>query len=77
MEAPAAVGRRIREACREWGTVLIRSYHNFEGTPPLPVLQSLVERARQFGGEVVKIVTTATSEADNAVVAQLYVPMPA
>ena len=72
MEAPAAVGRRIREACREWGTVLIRSYHNFEGTPPLPVLQSLVERARQFGGEVVKIVTTATSEADNAVIAQLY-----
>ena len=72
MEAPAAVGRRIREACREWGTVLIRSYHNFEGTPPLSVLQSLVERARQFGGEVVKIVTTATSEADNAVVAQLY-----
>ena len=72
MEAPAAVGRRIREACREWGTVLIRSYHNFTDTPPLPVLQSLVERARQFGGEVVKIVTTATSEADNAVVAQLY-----
>ncbi len=36
------------------------------------MLQSLVERARQFGGEVVKIVTTATSEADNAVVAQLY-----
>ena len=72
MEAPAAVGRRIREACREWGTVLIRSYHNFEGTPPLPVLQSLVERACQFGGEVVKIVTTATSEADNAVIAQLY-----
>jgi len=72
MEAPAAVGRRIREACREWGTVLIRSYHNFTDTPPLPVLQSLVERARQFGGEVVKIVTTATSEADNAVIAQLY-----
>ena len=72
MEAPAAVGRRIREACREWGTVLIRSYHNFTDTPPLPVLQSLVERARQFGGEVVKIVTTATCEADNAVIAQLY-----
>lgn len=72
MEAPAAVGRRIREACREYGTVLIRSYHNFEQTPPLPVLQSLLERARQFGGEVVKIVTTAHSEADNATVASLY-----
>lgn len=72
MEAPAAVGRRIREACREYGTVLIRSFHDFNGTPPLEVLQSLVERARSFGGEVVKIVTTATSEADNATVQALY-----
>ena len=72
MEAPAAVGRRIREACREYGTVLIRSYHDFNGTPPLEVLKSLVERARSFGGEVVKIVTTATSEADNTTVHALY-----
>ena len=72
MEAPAAVGRRIREACREWGTVLIRSHHDFQATPPLPVLQSLLERARSFGGEVVKIVTTATSAVDNATIAQLY-----
>ena len=72
MEAPAAVGRRIREACREYGTVLIRSFHDFNGTPPLEVLQSLVERARSFGGEVVKIVTTATSEADNATIQALY-----
>ena len=72
MEAPAAVGRRIREACRASGTVLIRSYHNYEETPSLPVLQSLVERARSFGGEVVKIVTTAHSKADNETVAALY-----
>ena len=72
MEAPAAIGRRIREACREYGTVLIRSFHDFSGTPPLEVLQSLVERARSFGGEVVKIVTTAHTEADNATVQALY-----
>ena len=72
MEAPAAVGRRIREACREYGTVLIRSYHNFENTPSREVLLSILERARTFGGEVVKIVTTAVSEADNEVVASLY-----
>ena len=72
MEAPAAVGRRIREACREWGTMLIRSYHNFENTPSLPVLQSLLDRACQFGSDIVKIATTATSEADNAVIAHLY-----
>jgi len=72
MEAPAAVGRRIRESCREYGTVLIRSYHNFTETPPLAVLQSILERARQFGGEVVKIVTTATSKADIGPVMELY-----
>ena len=72
MEAPAAVGRRIREACREYGSVLIRSYHNYEDTPSLETLHALVERARTFGGEVVKIVTTAHSEAPNATVAALY-----
>lgn len=72
MEAPAAVGRRIRQACREWGTVLIRSYHNFDGTPPPQVLQSILERARSFGGEVVKIVTTAHSPADADAVLSLY-----
>ncbi|MBQ1912079.1 MAG: type I 3-dehydroquinate dehydratase [Bacteroidales bacterium] len=72
MEAPAAVGRRIREACREWGSVLIRSYHDFAGTPPLATLRSLLERARAFGGEIVKIVTTATCEADNETIKALY-----
>ena len=72
MEAPAAIGRRIREACQEYGTVLIRSYHNFDGTPSREVLLSLMERARSFGGEVVKMVTTATSKADADIVLSLY-----
>ena len=72
MEAPAAVGRRIRQACQEWGTVLIRSYHNFNGTPPLPVLESIAERAKNFGAEIIKIVVTAASEADCSVVSALY-----
>lgn len=72
MEAPAAVGRRIREACGSWGTVLIRSYHNFENTPPREVLLSILNRCRDFGGEVVKIVTTATSKADNDLILSLY-----
>ena len=72
MEAPAAVGRRIREACRNYGTVLIRSYHNFENTPSRELLRSLAERCRSFGGEVVKIVATATSKADIAAVQSLY-----
>lgn len=72
MEAPAAVGRRIRQACQQWGTVLIRSYHNFDGTPPLAVLESIVERSRNFGAEIVKVATMATSEASAGVVSALY-----
>ncbi|MBO4340601.1 MAG: type I 3-dehydroquinate dehydratase [Bacteroidales bacterium] len=72
MEAPAAVGRRIREACRNYGTILIRSYHNFADTPSRDVLCDLVDRCRSFGGEVVKIVTTARSKADIDNVQSLY-----
>ena len=72
MEAPAAVGRRIRQACQQWGTVLIRSYHNYDATPPLPVLESIVERARTFGAEIVKVATMAASESDWSVVGALY-----
>ena len=72
MEAPAAVGRRIREASRNYGTVVIRSYHNFTETPPKDVLESILERARTYGGEVVKIVTTARSKADVDTVMSLY-----
>ena len=72
MEAPAAIGRRIRQACQEWGTVLIRSYHNFDFTPSLSVLESTVERARSFGAEIVKIAVMAASERDWDVVSALY-----
>ena len=72
MEAPAAVGRRIRQACQEWGTVLIRSYHNYDSTPPLPVLESVVDRARTFGAEIVKVAVMAASEHDWSVVEALY-----
>ena len=61
MEAPAAIGRRIRQACQQWGTVLIRSYHNFDTTPPLPVLESIARRAESFGAEIVKIAVKSMS----------------
>ena len=72
MEAPPMTGRKIRQACQEYGTVLIRSFHDFEGTPPEATLLSLLEKGRRFGGEVVKIVTTATSQADVDAVLSLY-----
>ena len=72
MEAPPWMGRSIRQACHQWGTVLIRSFHDYKGTPPPASLLSTLEKCRNFGGEVVKIVTTATSGADVDAVLSLY-----
>ena len=72
MEAPPMMGRKIRQACQEYGTMLIRSFHDFAGTPPEATLLSTLDKGRRFGGEVVKIVTTATSKADADRVLALY-----
>jgi 3-phosphoshikimate 1-carboxyvinyltransferase len=72
VEAPPMMGRKIRQACQEYGSMLIRSFHDFEGTPPDATLLSLLEKGRRFGGEVVKIVTTATCQADADRVMSLY-----
>ena len=72
VEAPPMMGRRIRQACQQHGLMLIRSFHDFGGTPTEPVLLSLLEKGRRFGGEVVKIVTTATGKADADRVMALY-----
>ena len=72
VEAPPMMGRKIRQACQQYGTMLIRSFHDFAGTPPEATLFSTLDKARRFGGEVVKIVTTATCEADVNAVLSLY-----
>ena len=72
MEAPPMMGRKIRQACQQYGTILIRSFHDFAGTPPEATLLSSLDKGRRFGGEVVKIVTTATSKADADRVLALY-----
>ena len=72
IEASSRMGRRIRQACGEYGTILIRSWHDFQGTPPEAILLSTLEKCRRFGGEIVKIATTATSEADCERIMGLY-----
>ena len=72
MEAPPMMGRKIRQACQEYGTMLIRSFHDYAGTPPDATLMSTLDKGRRFGGEVVKIVTTATCKADTDRVLALY-----
>ncbi len=72
IEAPKEIGKRLRRACTEYGTTMIRSSHFFAGTPSDEVLRSTVEKCRKFGGEIVKIAAMAKSEDDVARVLALY-----
>ena len=72
MEAPAPMSKRLRKAAQENGTIVIRSYHDFTGTPSREKLAETAAQCREFGAEVVKIVTTAQCEADVQTVLSLY-----
>ena len=65
VEAPPQDGKAVRRACNETGTLLIRSWHDFHGTPSAERLADAADRCKRFGADIVKIVTTAHS-AENA-----------
>lgn len=72
MEAQKQMSKRVRQAAHENGTIFIRSYHDFGGTDSLEALKALVEKCLYHGADMVKIVTTATSDADVEKVMALY-----
>ena len=72
IEAPAMMSKRIRREARECGTVLVRSFHDFERTDSRTSLEALVEKCRHLGAEIVKIVTTACDAEDCRRVLSLY-----
>ena len=72
LEAPAPMCKRIRHACIKNGTVLIRSFHDFKGTPSIEQLSEILSQCIRFGGEMIKIATTAQSDKDWECVQRLY-----
>ena len=72
LEAPKQMSKRVRQAAHENGTVFIRSYHDFDGTDSFEALKALVEKCIYHGADVVKIVTTAHSDADVDRIMSLY-----
>ena len=72
IEAPSGFSRRFQKLCRESGTELIRSYHDFTGTPDDHGLQMALARCFRYGADIAKIVTTAHSEEDAARISSLY-----
>lgn len=72
LEAQKQMSKRVRSAAHENGTVFIRSYHDFEGTDSLEALKAVVEKCVYHGADMVKVVTTARSQADVDKVMALY-----
>ena len=72
VEADAGFSKRFRSACEECGTEIIRSFHDYAGTPDLEYLQQLRDRCYRYGADIAKIVVTAHSADDAARVMALY-----
>ena len=71
-EAPVSMVRRVCRAAAENGTVVIRSYHDFDKTGSVEELRSVVEKCRRDGADIVKIATMAQSQDDVARVMSMY-----
>lgn len=72
IDAPAMMCKRLRREAREAGTLLIRSFHDAEGTDSTRSLSAVAEKCIHLGADIVKIATTATSESDVDKVLRLY-----
>ena len=72
IEAPAPVSKRFQQLCRRCGTEIIRSYHDFDGTPGPEVLQMALARCFRYGADIAKIVTTCHDPEDAARIEALY-----
>ena len=72
LNAPAPVSKRLSRLAYDKGTTIIRSYHDYTGTPSLEVLEDIYEKAKRFGADIVKIITTGSYGRDWAVLESLY-----
>ncbi len=64
INAPAHISQRIQKLCKHSGTRLIRSYHDFEGTPDTDLIRQIILRCFRYGADIAKIACTASSIED-------------
>lgn len=72
LEAPASMSKEFQKLCLKNGVEVIRSYHNFEGTPDVEMLQRVLARCFRYGADVAKIVCHCETEEDAARMGSLY-----
>ncbi|MBQ1865737.1 MAG: type I 3-dehydroquinate dehydratase [Bacteroidales bacterium] len=71
-EAPASMSKRLHRAAQETGTMVIRSWHDFNSTGDVPSLMDEADKCQRFGADIIKIVTTANSPKDVDTLFTLY-----
>lgn len=64
--------KTIIETAHKSDCKVIVSYHNFEATPSLEEMLSIIADCKKQGADIVKLVTTAVSKSDAARVMSLY-----
>jgi 3-dehydroquinate dehydratase-1 len=64
IELGAPVAAQVQAGAKADGKTVIVSEHDFEKTPDMGELRSIVDRAAVQGADIVKVVTTARSEED-------------
>ena len=72
VEADVGFSKRFRAMCEECGTEIIRSFHDFSGTPDLEYLQQVRDRCYRYGADIAKVVVTAHNEVDAERILALY-----
>ena len=72
IEAEAGWSKRFRDLCHDFGVEIIRSWHDFTGTPYLDYLRQIQARCYRYGADIAKIVTTACGPADCDAILSLY-----
>ena len=71
-EADPAYCQTLIELAKRLRRQVIISYHNFESTPDMDVLNQITEQSKAMGADCVKLAVTACSEADCARIMSLY-----
>ena len=72
LEAPAEMSKTFRTLCEASGVEIIRSWHDFSGTPDAAMLRQVLARCYRYGADIAKIVTTCKTAENSRTVLSLY-----
>ena len=72
INAPVHVSQSIQKLCKHSGTRLIRSFHDFDGTPTNTLLQQTILRCFRYGADIAKIACKANCAEDVANLQGIY-----